>query len=54
MEVDGETVIAGSDAAKIFEAIEHALEGIPAFVKIRGKAVLPDAGDIEGIASVVS
>lgn len=46
MEADGETVIADGDAAKVLEAIEHALDGVPAFVEIWGKAVLPDAGDL--------
>lgn len=46
MEVDGETVIAGGDTTRVFEAIEHALDGVPAFVKIWGKAVLPDARDL--------
>jgi hypothetical protein len=46
MEIDGETVIAGSNPTKIFKAIEHPLDGIPAFVKVRGEAVLPDSRDL--------
>lgn len=49
MEVDSETVIAGGDTTKIFEAIEHPLDGVPTFVEIRKKAVLADAGD-HGVA----
>lgn len=45
MEVDGETVIAGSNPTKIFEAIEHSLDGIAAFVEVRREAVFPDARD---------
>lgn len=46
MEVDGETVITGSNPTKVFQAVEHSLDGIPTFVKVRGEAVFPDAGDL--------
>lgn len=46
MEVDGETIVPGGDTAKVLEAIEHSLDGIPAFIEVRGEAVFPHARDL--------
>ena len=39
----GEAVVAGGDAAKVFEASEHALDGVAMAVEIRREATLPAA-----------
>ena len=46
MEVDGETIIACSDATKVLEPVEHPLDGISAFVEIGGEAIFPDPCDL--------
>ena len=43
MEVLGEAVVPGGDAAEIFEASEHALDGVSVSVEIWREAVFPDA-----------
>ncbi len=37
----GETVVSCGDSAEVFEAPEHALDGIAIAIKVRREAVLP-------------
>jgi hypothetical protein len=39
VEIDGEVIAADGNAAKVFEAIEPPLNGIPAFIEVWGDAI---------------
>lgn len=43
MEVFGETVVSGCDAAEVLEATEHALDSVAMAIKVWGEAAFPDA-----------
>ncbi len=45
MEVDGQPVVACGDAAEVFDAIEHPLDGVAIAVEHWREAVLPRPGD---------
>lgn len=46
MEVGGEAVISGGDAAEVLEPVEHAFDGVPVSVEVWREAALPDAVDL--------